>query len=124
MSQGGAEQVRRTAEAVKRGDIEAVIRDLASDVKWTPAFPVLLGREEPVYRGHDGVREMFRGSYDVLDEIDVECCGGADANPCRAQRDATKSPFAFVADLRTGKLVRVRTCLDPEEGLEAAGLRG
>ena len=33
---------------------------------------MLLGGEAKVYRGHDGIREIFRGFYDVVDEIHVE----------------------------------------------------
>jgi hypothetical protein len=54
------EQVERVTQAVKRGDIEAVLEDLDPEVEWSPAFPVLLGGEKPAYRGHEGVREMFR----------------------------------------------------------------
>jgi ketosteroid isomerase-like protein len=35
----------------------------------------------------------------------------------------TEAPLAFVVDFRSGKVVRARTVLDPDEALEAAGLR-
>jgi ketosteroid isomerase-like protein len=134
MSRENVEQVKREAEAVNRGDIEALLGDLDPEVEWTPAFPVLLGGEARVYRGHDGVREMFRGFYEVLDEIQVEYSeirdlgdqviaigrirtrgGGSGAT--------TVSPFALLSDLKGDKAIRIRTYLDPDEALEAAGLR-
>src|SRR6266513_2991360 len=72
MSQENVEQFKRGAEASNRRDIDALIDTLDAGVSWSPAFPVLLGGETKVYRGHDGVREMFRGFYDVVDEIHVE----------------------------------------------------
>ena len=35
----------------------------------------------------------------------------------------TESPVGFVADLRDRKAIRIWTYLDPQEALEAAGLR-
>jgi ketosteroid isomerase-like protein len=93
----------------------------------------LLGGEANVYRGHDGVREMFRAFYDVLDEIHVEYSEVRDLGDrvlaigrIRTRGGvsgaATESPFALLSDIKHGKATRVRTYLDPAEALAAAGL--
>ena len=132
MSAENVESFKRGAEASNRGDIEAQLEDLDPDVEWSPAFPVLLGGEARVYRGHDGVREMFRAFYDVLDEIHVEYSEIRDLGDRvlgiglirtrgGASGVATESPFAVVTDFKDGKAVRVRTYLDPQEAVDAAG---
>jgi SnoaL-like domain len=63
MSQENVDQFMRGLEASNRRDIEALLDTLDPEVEWSPAFPVLLGGESKVYRGHDGVREMFRAFY-------------------------------------------------------------
>jgi ketosteroid isomerase-like protein len=134
MSQENVEKTKRGAEAVSRRDIEALLEDLDPEVEWTPAFPVLLGGGTKVYRGHDGVRQMFRAFYDALDEIHAEYSEFRDLGDRvvaigrirtrgKASGATTESPFALVSDLKNGKTIRVRTYLDPKEALEAAGLR-
>jgi hypothetical protein len=72
MSQKDVDQFKRGLETSNRRDIQALVETLDPEVEWSPAFPVLLGGEAKVYRGHDGIREIFRGFYDVVDEIHVE----------------------------------------------------
>ena len=133
MSQENVENFKRGAEASNRRDIETQLELLDPEVEWSPAFPVLLGGETQVYRGHDGVREMFRAFYDVLDEIHVEYSEIRDLGDqiigigrLRTRGGAsgisTESPFAVITDLRNGKAIRVRSYLDPNEALHAAGL--
>ena len=66
---------------------------------------MLLGEETKVYRGYDGVREMFRAFYDALDEIHVEYSEirdlgdrvvgiGRGRTRGKASGAATESPFA------------------------------
>src|SRR5947207_8951505 len=133
MSQENVQSFKRGLEASNRRDIDALLETLDPEVEWSPAFPVLLGEEAEVYRGHDGIREMFRGFYDVVDEIHVEYSEirdlgdrvvGIGHGRVRGQASgaSTESPFACISDFRNGKSVRVRTYLDPQDALEAAGL--
>jgi ketosteroid isomerase-like protein len=133
VSQQNVEQVKRQVEASNRRDIEALLADLDPDIEWTPAFPVLLGGGTRVHRGHEGVREMFRGFYEALDEIHVEYSEIRDLGERvvaigrirtrgKTSGAATESPFALISDLKNGMAIRVRTYLDPDEALEAAGL--
>src|SRR3954454_4434825 len=134
MSQENVDQFKRGLEASNRRDIEALLHTLDPEVEWTPAVPVSLGEEAKAYRGHDGVREMFRAFYDVVDEIHVEYSEIRDLGDQvvgigrirfrgKASGAATESPFACISDFKNGKSVRVRTYLDPQDALEAAGLR-
>lgn len=72
MSRENLEQAKRAADAYNRRDVEAVLQDLDPEVEWHSAISILLGGQATVYRGHDGVRELFREFEDVLDEIHVE----------------------------------------------------
>jgi ketosteroid isomerase-like protein len=86
-----------------------------------------------VYRGHGGVRDWFRELDEVVDEIHVEYTDIRDLGDRviaigrirargRGSGVVTESPLATVSDTRNGKSVRVRSYLDPDEALEAAGL--
>src|SRR5436190_24251153 len=124
MSQENVDQFKRGLEASNRRDIEALLDTLDPEVEWSPAFPVMLGGEAKVYRGHDGVREMFPAFYDVVDEIRVEYSEIRDLGDRvvaivsgrtrgKASGAATESPFACISDFKNGRSVRVRTYLDP-----------
>ncbi len=41
----------------------------------------------------------------------------------KASGAEAESPVGYLFDFRNGKLIRLRTYLDPEKALEAAGLR-
>jgi ketosteroid isomerase-like protein len=124
MSQENVEAFKRGLEASNRRDIEALVDTLDPGVSWSPAVPVLLGAEAKVYRGHDGVREMFRGFYDAVDEIHVEYSEIRDLGDRvlgigrirtrgKASGAATESPFACISDFKHGKSVRVRPIRSP-----------
>jgi ketosteroid isomerase-like protein len=133
MSQENVEVAYRGLDAYNRRDIEALLETLDPEVEWSPAFPVLLGGDAMAYRGHEGIREMFRDFDDVLEEIHVEYSEVRDLGDRvvaigrirtrgKASGATTESPFGSVTDLKDGKAVLVRTYLDPQEALEAAGL--
>ena len=133
MSQENVELTRRATDAYTRRDVEAMLETLDPDVEWHSALSILLSGKATVYRGHGGVRQWFREIDDVLDEIHVEYTDIRDLGDrviaigrIRTRgRDSgvvTESPLAVVSDIRNGKSVRVRSYLDPDEALEAAGL--
>jgi hypothetical protein len=64
------------------------MEELDPDVDWHPALAVLLGGEQTVFRGHQGVRESIQEEDEALAMYQV----------------------------------RLRTYLDLDEALEAAGL--
>jgi uncharacterized protein len=134
MSQENVEVVKRGLEAYNRRDVEALLEELDPEVEWHPALEVLMGGEATVYRGHEGVRELLRDAGETLSEIHVEFSNIQDLGDqvvaigsIRARGKSsgaeTESPLGYVAELRNGKAIRIRTYLDPKEALEAAGLR-
>jgi ketosteroid isomerase-like protein len=128
-----ADLLRRAVEAYNRRDIEALVAELDPEVEWHPALPGLLVGAATIYRGHEGIGEMFRDFYEVLDEIhfaysEIHDLGdrvvaiGEIRVRGKASGAETRSPYANVADVRGGMGVRIRGYLDPEEALEAARL--
>jgi ketosteroid isomerase-like protein len=134
MSQENVEAYRRFLDAYNRRDVEAMLKELDAEVEYHPVLPMMLGGEATVYRGHEGVRRLFREVYDAFDEIHTEYSEVRDLGDRvvaigrirmrgKGSGAETESPAAVVIDFRHGKSIRIRTYLDPQEALEAAGLR-
>jgi ketosteroid isomerase-like protein len=133
MSQENVEAVKRFLDAYNRQDVEAMLEELDPEVEYHPALPILLGGEATVYRGHEGVRRLFREIYDAFDEIHVEYSEFRDLGDRvvgigrvrmrgKGSGAETEAPTGSVVEFKNGKGIRVRTYLDPKEALEAAGL--
>jgi ketosteroid isomerase-like protein len=134
MSQENVETFKRSADAFERGDFDAWLEEFCDPkIEWHSALPGLLTQKGAVYRGHAGVREMFREIAEVLDEMTAEYSEihevgdrvvgiGRLHTRGRASSVETEAPFALVSEHRNGKMIRVRTFLDGEEALEAAGM--
>jgi ketosteroid isomerase-like protein len=129
------EKFRRGLEAYNRHDVEGLIADADPEIEWHPALLVKLGGTQTVFRGHDGLRALFREIEDTLAEIHVEFSEIEDRDDLivavgrirtrgKASGAVTESPVGYVGEFRDGKMLRVRTYLDPAEALEAAGLGG
>ena len=132
MSQENVEAFERGFEAGNRGDIETLLEVLDPEVAWHSALHALLAGEATVFRGHDGVRKMFRDLYEAFDEIHIELSEIRDLGDrlvaigrTRARGEASgadvETPIGFVTEFKNGKAISVRGYLDPEEALEAAG---
>ena len=63
MSQENVEAYKRAVEAVNRLDIEALLEELDPEVEW---YSAVAGMGSEVYRGVEGVRELFRDSGEVF----------------------------------------------------------
>ena len=133
MSQENVETFERVTEAYKRRDVEAMLADLDPDIEWHPGLLASLGGEATVYRGHEGIRELVRDHDEHFSEFNNEYSEIRDLGDqvlaighIRARGKAsgaeTVSPLAFLVESKDGKATRVRTYLDPQEALEAAGL--
>lgn len=133
MSEANVETFKRALDAYNLRDVEAVLETLDPEVEWHAALVVSLEGEARVYRGHAGIREFFRDTDNVLDEIHAEyseihdlgdrivATGRLRTRGKGSGAEAT-SPLGVVSDIRNGKTIRVRTYLDPKDALEAAGL--
>jgi ketosteroid isomerase-like protein len=134
MSQENLDTFSRGTDAFNRRDFDAWLAELDPEVEWQSALPILLTAGGGVYRGHEDLREMLREIGDTLDELTVEYSEIRDLGDRvlaigqlhtrgNLSGAATESPFAVVSDFKNGKTIRVRTYLDPQEALEAAGLQ-
>jgi ketosteroid isomerase-like protein len=72
MSRENVESFKRAVEAYNRRDFEAVLEFLDPEIEWHPAVQAMMGGETAVYRGHAGVRELFRDVTEVFDVFDIE----------------------------------------------------
>jgi ketosteroid isomerase-like protein len=118
LSRANVEALERGLAAYDRRDVEALLQECAVDVEWESALVKGLGGETTVYRGHGGIRELFR-EVDLGDRI---VASGWMRVRGRASGVAIESPVSFVADFRDGKAIRFRSFLDRRDALEAAGL--
>ena len=134
MSQENVEAIRRATDAYNRGDIDAVLEELDPEVEWHPLLQVLLGGEATVYRGHEGVRELYRDLDEAFTELQAEQSKFRDLGEQvvamghfrgrgRESGASTETAIVWLVEFRHDKAVRIREYLDPAEALEAAGLR-
>jgi len=133
MSQENVKAFKRGLEAGNRGDVETLLQELDPAVEWHSALHALLGGEQTVFRGHDGVREMLRDLNDAFDEIQIEMSEirdlgdglvaiGRTRTRGKASGVETDTPLAFVTEIRNGKTISIQAYLDPRQALEAVGL--
>jgi ketosteroid isomerase-like protein len=133
MSQENVELVKRAVDAINRGDAEALVAELDPEVEWHGAILMAMGGTQTVYRGHEGVREWLRDLYETLSDFQAEypeirdlgdravAIGRVRARGAASEAEI-ESPHGTVTDFKDGKAIRVRTYLDPNEALKAAGL--
>jgi ketosteroid isomerase-like protein len=131
MSEQSVERVRRGIEAFNRGDVEAVLEGLDPEIEWhvPPVLP-----DQAVYRGHEGVRELFRSLEDSFSEVQLMVEEIVDAGDQVMMLAAVRgrgresgleveSPsFGWVWTARGGKALRVEVYPNRAEALEAVGL--
>jgi ketosteroid isomerase-like protein len=133
MSQANVEAFNRAVDAYDRQDFEAMLEELDAAVEWHDAVPMMLGGKATVYRGHEGVRDLWRDLEDAFEERRVAfpeirdlgdrvlAAGRLHARGKGSGAEA-ESPYCVICDFENGKAIRVRTYLDAAEALEAAGL--
>jgi ketosteroid isomerase-like protein len=132
MAHENIDVVRRLFEATTRRDADAARPLLDPDIEWDMSafpFPDLSG----LYRGHDEVFAWWLGWFEAWAEssfeiVDVTEAGDDLVVVTRAWgkgRDGIEldRSFANLMAVRGGKLVRNRAFPNPEQALEAAGLR-
>jgi ketosteroid isomerase-like protein len=131
MSQENVDIVRLSIATYNADGLEAAMAFLHPEVEW---FVNLEWPEAPIYRGHDGIRELSSVLRDVLGAVRMEPdrfvdAGGDDVVVFGRLRvtgtgsgAATESHRAWVYTLRDGKIIRHLTFADDAEALEAAGL--
>jgi ketosteroid isomerase-like protein len=125
MAIDNVEIVRRGYQAFREGGVEAILPLLDPDIEWhmSAAFT----RAPRVYRGHDGVREVFRFFSEQIEGLGADPHEFIDAGdrvivPLRmhGRLRATSEPVAYelvqVWTGRNGKAIRLVTYPDAQAG--------
>jgi ketosteroid isomerase-like protein len=132
MSQENIETFKRGVAAWNRGDIDAMLEVDDPEVEVHAVAPAMLGGESTVYRGHQGVRELFRDVHEAFAEHRIEISEIRDLDErvlavgqLRMRGTGSgaevESPIAYVVEFKNGKALRIDDFFDPKEALEAAG---
>ncbi len=130
MSQENVEAYKRAVEAANRQDLEAMLAEFDSEVEW---YPAVVGLGSEVYRGTEGIRELFGDMGETIPDAFFEVSEIRDLGDrllsfgrLRAHGlesgAPTEVPFAQLVHFTDSKATVLRTFLDPKEALEAAGL--
>jgi ketosteroid isomerase-like protein len=131
MSLDNVEVIRRGFDALNRGDAEAIAALSADDFE---LISVLSAVEERTYRGKDAWGTYLRLMSDTWSEwrfeqveifdVDDETAAAVYRVVGRGKRSGARveHPIGATFRLRNGKLLRIRSYLDPREALEAVGL--
>jgi uncharacterized protein len=131
MNAGRLEVVRRSYESFNASDLTAALDLLDPDIEWHTY--IVPGPGGGVYRGHDGVRElwaeakrifgdfrnvpekMFDAGDQVVTFVRVEGVGAMSGVAVQAR-------IAHLMTFRGEKVVKVQSFEDRDEALRAAGL--
>ena len=134
MSEENVEAFKRGVEAANRRDIEALLAELDPEIEWHSALLASVAGGAAVYRGHEGVRKWLRDLEEAFSEVHSEFSEIRDLGNrlvaigrlrTRGKESGaeTESPVAWLVRFNDGKLIYARPYLDPNQGLEAAGLK-
>jgi ketosteroid isomerase-like protein len=132
MSQENLEIARQIMDALGQRDLSRLISLADPDVEWRSFFAI--GESGGVYRGHDGTRQYMRDLSDAWEVVradvddslvvgDIAVLVGRIHYRGKASGVETETPVGWMLKLRGGKLASFRAFRDPEQALEAAGLR-
>jgi ketosteroid isomerase-like protein len=131
MSEENVEIVRKSVDAVNRGDIEEVLAFIDADAEYHSA--IIGGAEGNLYRGHDGFRKWFAESTASFEQLDTELTEFRAVDDrviafgriyARGRESGVEldSETGWVFTVRGGKIVKAEGFLSRAEALEAAGM--
>ncbi len=129
MSQENVDRFLEGADAMRRGDVEAVLDWVSEDVVWIAARSAVEG----VYEGHEGLRQfladtaqtfdLFEPHFEEVRDLGDRVLGvGRFRIGARGSGIETDILVAGIATYRAGKLVRWEDFRERRLALEAAGL--
>ena len=133
MSQKNVELAVEVLNSMERRDVSRLIELMDPEVEWHSFFAEL--REGAVYRGHDGTRQYLSDLNDAWEIVradvddwlgvgDVAVLVGRIHYRGKASGVETESPAGWMFKFRQGRVVCFRAFREPEQALEAVGLRG
>jgi ketosteroid isomerase-like protein len=133
MPRENVELMRRGLDAYNRRNVEAMLELVDPEVEWYAALDVLLGGEATAYVGRDGIRELFENIDDTFSSLHVDVTEIRDLDDrvlatghlrMRGRQSGAEvsSEVGWVVEFRDGRVLRVRTFLDPAEAFDAAGV--
>jgi ketosteroid isomerase-like protein len=134
MSREDVDTVRRNLEAWQRDDLDALLSGTHPAIEWHTVLERLVEGTESFYRGHDGVRRLWRFYRTELENFEVEAQELRDVGDGRvvllgrfrwrgvASGIESESPLGMVITLRDGKMSHSVDYVSHEEALEAVGL--
>jgi ketosteroid isomerase-like protein len=131
MSEETVETYKRAVGAANRRDLKALLEEFDPEVEW---YPQVVGLGSEVYRGAEGIRELFADIEETIPDAFFEVSEIRDLGDrllsfgrLRAHGSEsgapTEVPFHQLVHFRDDKATVLRTFLDPKDALEAAGLR-
>ncbi len=132
MSAENIELVRAATEAMQRGDAEGALAALDTEIEWHATVGGV--DEGRVARGHDEVVQGFLDYFEVWERIELRAEDFIDAGgeevvvffhevaKGRKSGIVVETDTGTINTVRDGKIVRVRSYMDRDEALRAAGL--
>jgi ketosteroid isomerase-like protein len=135
VSQENVEVVQAALEAWQSDDLDAFLSVIDPNIEWHAVLRRLLEGPESLYRGHDGIRRLWRNYRTAeLGRMEVETQELRDLGDDGvvllgqlrwrglASGIDSESPFGSVITVRDGKVIRSFDYLSHQEALKAVGL--
>jgi uncharacterized protein len=127
VASANVEIIRRGLDAYNRGDVDAVLETADPDIEFVPLRSLIVGGS---YHGHDGIRKFFEDLDEEWDDFSIskeEFREREDAVLLLGEFEATgkasgmqvQHPVAWLFELRSGKVVRMRAFSSQDEALRA-----
>jgi len=132
MPEENVELMRRATEAMTRGDAAAALEALDPEIEWHATVGGI--DEGRIARGHEEVIRSFAEYFEVWERIELRADKFIDAGDNgvvvffheiakgRESGAVVETDTGTVNEIRGGKIVRVRSFMDRDQALEAAGL--
>lgn len=132
MSRENIELAKEFLDAVTRRDLSQLIALSDPEVEWRSFFAI--GEEGGVYRGHDAMAQYISDLSDAWEVVRPEPDGGVVVGEVvvlvgcvhyrgKASGVETESAAGWMFKFRDGRVLRCRAFREPEQALEATGLR-
>jgi ketosteroid isomerase-like protein len=128
MGEEGIQLARQAYDAFNRGDVDGALQHLDPAIEWRMSDQFT--RMERVFRGHEGVREVFEMFTSALDELHVDVRSMHESGPTviaevtiggvlRGTKEPASYPLVQAWTVRDRKAVRLDTYPTLDEAWES-----